>query len=289
MSAAVHAHGITYAYVVPPMLLALTQAPESTDTKLKSIRMFCSAAAPLSRAIIDKVWQRFGVGTKQAYGLSETSPATHFQRDDEWQRYPGSVGKLLSNQEAKYLGPAEEVLPPGEQGELLVRGPNVFRGYLNNVRATEAALTEDGFFRTGDVGYQDDEGNFYITDRVKELIKYKGFQVAPAELEGLLLGHPFVEDACVVGVYDESNATEVPRAYIVLAESCNIQQSEVSASVMAWLNSRVAPHKRLRGGVRLVSAIPKTASGKILRRVVRDWVKHEEEAVESRLEIRAKL
>ena len=172
------------------------------------------------------------------------------------------------------MSPSETALPAGSTGELWIKGPNVFAGYFNNPSATANALTEDGYFRTGDVGFQDAQGNFYITDRIKELVKYKGFQVAPAELEGLLIGHEKVADACVVGVYDARQATEVPRAFIVPTKS-DVDQEVLAEEITTWLNVRVANHKRLRGGIRFVDEIPKTASGKILRRILKDKASRE--------------
>ena len=173
------------------------------------------------------------------------------------------------------MSPDEHEVPAGQTGELWVRGPNVFQGYLNNAAGTAHALTADGYFRTGDVGHQDAAGNFFITDRVKELIKYKGFQVPPAELEGLLLGHPLVDDVAVVGVYDEAQATEVPRAYVVLGKGAEGGR-EAERQITEWLRGRVASHKRLRGGVRFVDEVPKSASGKILRRLLKARAQEEE-------------
>ncbi len=206
---------ITFAYVVPPVVLQLSKHPCVDKYDLSSLRMMNSGAAPLTRELVEAVYERIKVPIKQGYGLSETSPTTHMQPWDTWRSTIGSVGLLLPNQTAKYMSPEEKELPRGEVGELWIKGPNVFAGYLNNPEGTKNALTEDGFFKTGDVGYQDKEGNFFITDRVKELIKYKGFQVPPAELEGLLANHPKIEDVAVLGVYKEEQATEVPLAYVV--------------------------------------------------------------------------
>ena len=164
----------------------------------------------------------------------------------------------------------------GEIGELWIKGPNIFKGYLNNPEGTKNALTEDGYFKTGDVGYQDKEGNFYITDRVKELIKYKGFQVPPAELEGLLASHPKIDDVAVIGIYNKEQATEVPRAYVVPAPGVKGNR-ETEKDIVAWLQAKVASHKRLRGGVRFVDEVPKSASGKILRRVLKVRAQEEEQ------------
>ena len=173
------------------------------------------------------------------------------------------------------MSPSEEEVPAGQTGELWITGPNVFKGYLNNPSGTANALTPDGYFKTGDVGHQDKEGNFYITDRVKELIKYKGFQVPPAELEGILISHPSIDDVAVVGIYDESQATEVPRAYVVPAKGVQAHK-KTETEIVEWLAGKVAAHKRLRGGVRFVDEVPKSASGKILRRVLKEKAMVEE-------------
>ena len=195
----------------------------------------------------------------------------------------GSVGKMFPNMTAKYMSPDGEELGPGEPGELWLAGPNVFKGYWKNEPATKDALTADGFFKTGDVGFQDKEHNFYITDRVKELIKYKGFQVAPAELEGKLMDHPGVNDVAVIGVYDADQHTEVPRAYVVPAPGKDRPQD--AEAIVQWLNGKVAHHKKLRGGVRFVDEVPKSAAGKILRRLLKDAAKEEA----SQTKVKAKL
>lgn len=169
---------------------------------------------------------------------------------------------------AKYMSTTGSELGPGEAGELWLSGPNVFKGYWKNEAATQHAKTADGFFKTGDVGFQDAAHNFYITDRVKELIKYKGFQVPPAELEGKLLESELVNDVAVLGVHDAEQHTEVPRAYIVPAQpGAGVQQAN---AILDWLHAKVANHKRLRGGIVFVPEIPKSASGKILRRVLKE-------------------
>lgn len=195
---------------------------------------------------------------------------------DLWDKTIGSVGTLLPNQTAKYMSPEEKELPIGETGELWIKGPNVFKGYHKNPEATKNALTEDGYFKTGDVGHQDKDGNFYITDRVKELIKYKGFQVPPAELEGLLISHPTVNDVAVIGIYNKDKATEVPRAYIVPKPGVE-GSPKMADDIMQWFQAKVANHKRLRGGVRFVDEVPKSASGKILRRLLKIKAQEEEE------------
>ncbi|KAL8857691.1 MAG: hypothetical protein Q9178_005726 [Gyalolechia marmorata] len=259
---------ITYGYIVPPVVLLLSKHRVVEKYDLSSVRMLNSGAAPLTRELVDAVYKRIKVPVKQGYGLSETSPTTHNQAWEDWNTHVGSVGRLLPNQIAKYMSPDEKELPIGEVGELWIKGPNVFKGYLNNSEGTKNALTEDGFFRTGDVGYQDKDDNFFITDRIKELIKYKGFQVPPAELEGLLASHPNIDDVAVLGIYDKNQATEVPRAYVVPAPGVR-GDKQTADDIIAWLAAKVANHKRLRGGVRFVDEIPKSPSGKILRRVLK--------------------
>ncbi|KAH7401918.1 4-coumarate-CoA ligase-like protein [Phaeosphaeria sp. MPI-PUGE-AT-0046c] len=259
---------VTFAYVVPPVVLLLGKHPVVSKYDFSSIRMMNSGAAPLTRELVETVNKRLGVPVKQGYGLSETSPTTHTQPWADWDKTIGSVGTMLPNQTAKYMSPEEKEVPIGEVGELWIKGPNVFKGYLNNPEGTAHALTADGYFKTGDVGYQDKDANFYITDRVKELIKYKGFQVPPAELEGILVSHPNVLDCAVIGLYDKEQATEIPRAYVVPKEG--LGKTDLEAKEIAdWLSAKVAHHKKLRGGVRFVDEIPKSVSGKILRRVLK--------------------
>ncbi|KAK4985792.1 hypothetical protein LTR50_005750 [Elasticomyces elasticus] len=268
-------HKITFSYVVPPVVLLLSKHPIVEKYDLSSIRMMNSGAAPLTRELVDALYSRKKLKVKQGYGLSETSPTTHTQPWDLWRTTIGAVGTLLPNQTAKYMSATETEVPAGDVGELWIKGPNVFKGYLNNPAGTRNALTPDGYFKTGDVGFQDADGNFYITDRIKELIKYKGFQVPPAELEGLLASHPKVDDVAVLGVYRADLASEVPRAYVVPKRGERVDGLE--AEIVGWLAQRVAGHKRLRGGVRFVDEIPKSASGKILRRVLKAKAVEEEE------------
>lgn len=224
-----------------------------------------SGTAPLTKKLVDAAYERLRIPIKQAYGLSETSPTTHSQPWHTWYKNVGSVGLLLANKTVKYMSPEGKVVPVGETGELWVKGLNIFQDYLNNVEGNWNALTEVSYFKTRDVGYQDQDGNLYITDQVKELIKYKGFQVPPEELEGYLLSHPDVEDAAVIGIFVEEQATEVPMALIVLARGIDGNAAK-EKQVLDWINTRVANHKRLRGGIRWVEEVPESPSGKILRR-----------------------
>ncbi|KAJ4344739.1 uncharacterized protein N0V89_012483 [Didymosphaeria variabile] len=273
---------VTFLYVVPPIVVLLAKSPVVSKYDLSTVRMMNSGAAPLTKELVEAVYNRLKIPIKQGYGLSETSPTTHTQPWETWNTQIGSVGTLLPYQEAKYMSPEEKELKPGEVGELWIKGPNVFKGYLNNPEGTANALTPDGYFKTGDVGYQDADGNFYITDRIKELIKYKGFQVAPAELEGILLSHPSINDVAVIGVYEKEEATELPRAYVVPKDGLGRTDDEKKA-IVDWLGKRVAGHKRLRGGVRWLDEIPKSASGKILRRVLKVKAQEEEQGPKAKL------
>ncbi|OXV10990.1 hypothetical protein Egran_01251 [Elaphomyces granulatus] len=276
---------IIYSYVVPPIVLLLGKHPIVDKYDLSSLRMLNSGAAPLTRELVEVTSTRLKIGVKQGYGLSETSPTSHAQLWDEWDKSMGSVGKLLPNMEAKYMTTSESgheprEVPVGEIGELYMRGPNIFLGYHNNPEATAGCLSADGWFRTGDVGYQDKEGNFYITDRAKELIKYKGFQVAPAELEGLLIDSEAVYDVAVIGIESKAHGTEVPRAYIVRSaksKASGVSPAKEAANITDWLHQKITNHKRLRGGIRFVDEIPKSASGKILRRILKERARREEE------------
>jgi len=277
---------ITYSYVVPPIVLLLSKHPVVAKYDLSSIRMLNSGAAPLTQELVLSASSRTGIPVKQGYGLSETSPTTHSQEWDDWNTHIGSVGKLMPNMEAKYMTTPDDDSEPrevavGEVGELYLRGPNIFLGYHKNQRATDQCLSKDGWFRTGDVGYQDKDGNFYITDRVKELIKYKGFQVPPAELEGVLSDHESVDDVAVIGFESKAHGSEVPRAYVVRSaqsKQSGVSDEEEAQRIAKWLESKVAQHKRLRGGVRFVDTIPKSVSGKILRRLLKDKANEEEKA-----------
>ncbi|KUI66323.1 putative 4-coumarate--CoA ligase 1 [Cytospora mali] len=273
---------ITYAYVPPPIVLALGKNPAVDKYDLTTLKYLHCGAAPLPGELIDLVWSRLKVAVKQGYGLSEVSAISHAQMPDEWAKFKTSVGKLAPNMQAKVVDTQGNEVTLGEEGELWLKGPNVFGGYLNNPERTKEAFTTDQWLKTGDVVKMDKYGNYYCVDRLKELIKYKGFQVAPAELEGLMVGHQDVTDACVIGVYDPSQATELPRAYVVLKPG--VARSEAKAEeITTWMATKVAPHKRLRGGLYFIDVVPKSPSGKILRRLLRDKIKQDEKKAGPRL------
>lgn len=199
------------------------------------------------------------------YGLTETSPGVTSGRKDIIKKYPcsGSIGKALPNTLLKIVpvdDPRAPALGANQQGELLVKGPQVMKGYHNRPKETEEAFS-DGWLRTGDVAYYNDNGLLYITDRAKELIKVKGFQVPPAELEGIIRAYPNVADVAVIGVPHPLYG-EVPRAYVVPKAGKTVNPEEVSS----YVEGKVAKYKKLEGGVSIVDSIPKNPSGKILRR-----------------------
>ncbi|KAI8320130.1 acetyl-CoA synthetase-like protein [Martensiomyces pterosporus] len=254
------------AHLVPPILLQIAKNPIVSQYDLSHFVYVNSAAAPLSKELQNEAQQRLGAPVLQGYGLSETSPMSH--RSQVASSVAGSVGLLLSCMETKIIDDSGKELEVGQSGEVCMKGPNIMKGYLKNPQATAEAIDEDGFLHTGDIGHVDANGYYFITDRKKELIKYKGFQVAPAELEGLLTDHPAVIDSAVIPVYDESRASEIPKAFVVIRPEKNVPG--IADGVRAWVDSKVAGYKRLRGGVEIVDAIPKSATGKILRRVLRE-------------------
>jgi acyl-CoA synthetase (AMP-forming)/AMP-acid ligase II len=256
-------HRVTRAFVAPPIALALARHPLVDRFDLSALRLIVSGAAPLGAEVEEAISKRLGCVINQGYGLTETSPVLTAHEPVESRIRHGSAGRLIPNTEAKVVDVVTgEALGRDQHGELCFRGPQTMRGYLNRPEETQEMLRGDGWLHTGDIGYIDEDGYVYIVDRVKELIKYKGMQVAPAELEAVLLAHPAIADAAVIGVPDQE-AGEVPKAFVVA-------RGEVSAdAVIAWVAERVAPHKKVRA-VELVDEIPKSLSGKILRRVLTD-------------------
>ncbi|MEU3255015.1 4-coumarate--CoA ligase family protein [Streptomyces sp. NPDC006997] len=267
--AAIQNHRITVLYVAPPIVLALAKHPAVAQYDLSSLKYVISAAAPLDAQLAAACSKRLGLPpVGQAYGMTELSPGTHVVPLDAMREAPhGTVGKLIPGTEMRVVSlddPARD-LGPGDSGEILIRGPQVMKGYLGRPDATAAMIDEDGWLHTGDVGYVDGDGWLFVVDRVKELIKYKGFQVAPAELEALLLTHPGVADAAVIGVYND-DGNEIPRAFVVRQPSApDLSENEV----MRYVAERVAPYKRVREVV-FIDGVPRAVSGKILRRQLRE-------------------
>jgi acyl-CoA synthetase (AMP-forming)/AMP-acid ligase II len=257
----VQEHRLTHLYVVPPIVIALARHPLVDQFDLSSVQLVNSGAAPLDEGLQRACAERLHCLVTQGYGMTETSLACHVTPQDPAKVRAGAVGLTLPGMESKIVNvETGGELGVGERGEICVRGPNIMRGYWNDAEATARTIDADGWLHTGDVGYADADGYFYVVDRVKELIKYKGMQVAPAELEGLLLSHPAVADAAVIPSPDE-DAGEVPKAFVVL------RQPVPPEDLMDWVAGHVAPHKKIRR-MAIVDAIPKSASGKILRRVL---------------------
>jgi acyl-CoA synthetase (AMP-forming)/AMP-acid ligase II len=255
-------HNVTRAYVVPPIALALAKHPAIDGRDLSSVQIIMSGAAPLGAELAERMAERIDCAVIQGYGLTETSPVTHLIRPSGENR-PGTVGQSLPNTECRLVDPESgKDVAEGERGELWIRGPQVMRGYLNNEEATANTVDSEGWLHTGDVAVRDADGFYAIVDRLKELIKYKGFQVAPAELEALIITHPQVQDVAVIGVADEE-AGELPKAIIVPAEDGEFDAEEL----MDWVAGQVSPQKKVRL-VEEIDEIPKSPSGKILRRVL---------------------
>lgn len=255
-------HAVTRVAAVPPIVLALAKHPMVDDYDLTSVVQIGSGAAPLSRDVERAAGERTGAEIIQAFGLTETT-VTHAAIPGEPRS--GSIGVLVPNTEARLIDPdSGDDVGRGETGELWVRGPQVMKGYLNKPEATAESIDPEGWFHTGDMGHVDEDDHWYITDRLKELIKYKGFQVAPAELEAVLLAHPAIADAAVISIPDEETG-ELPKAFVVPQPDTEVTADEV----MAFVVDRVASYKKVRT-VEFIDEIPKSLAGKILRRVLRD-------------------
>ncbi|TMD82930.1 MAG: 4-coumarate--CoA ligase family protein [Chloroflexi bacterium] len=250
---------VARAYVAPPIVVALAKHPLVDKFDLSSVTLVFSGAAPLDESLAQACGARLNCKVNQGYGMTEASPATHLVSDEiDWKKV-GSIGPVVDGTECKVVDIITgEELGPESDGEILIRGPQVMKGYLNNPTATAQILDNDGWLHTGDIGHADADGDFYVVDRLKELIKYKGYQVPPAELEAILLTHPAVADAAVIASPDE-DAGEVPKAFVVLKTPATPDE------LMQFVAQRVAPHKKIRL-VETIDEIPKSASGKILRR-----------------------
>jgi acyl-CoA synthetase (AMP-forming)/AMP-acid ligase II len=257
---AIQEHRITRLYAVPTMIVLLAKSPMVDQYDLSSLRYIVSGGAALDPEIGRLCEQRLGCRVGQGYGLTEGLPS-FMQLDDSTSR--GSVGRNAPNIECKIIDIATgEELGPNATGEILYRGPHVMKGYLNAEEATRKVLEPDGYLHTGDLGYVDDNGELFIVDRLKELIKYKGQQVSPVELEAVLMSHPKVADAAVIGVPDE-DATELPKGFVVAKEPATPEE------IMAFVAERVAPYKKIRR-IEFIDQIPRTPIGKIERRSLKE-------------------
>ncbi|KAF2774288.1 acetyl-CoA synthetase-like protein [Teratosphaeria nubilosa] len=267
----VQKYRVTSLTLVPPIAVALTKRPEVKNYDLSSVRSAGCGAAPLGREStleFDSAVAKGKYKIRQGWGMTEIT-CSAIGWDPRVEPVSGSIGEPMTNVEIAIMGEDGQEMPDGQRGELWVRGPNVMKGYWKKPEATKETKTEGGWLKTGDIAYRDQQGLLYIVDRKKELIKVKGNQVAPAELEALLLDHPAVQDVAVVGV--TINGEELPRAYIVPQQSQNPSPKDIAA----WLAQRVAPHKRLAGGVAITDSIPKNPSGKIMRKQLKDRAKEE--------------
>ncbi|KAG4262338.1 hypothetical protein FPRO04_12875 [Fusarium proliferatum] len=258
--------------IVPPILIRLVREPELVSKyDLSHVERFSSGAAPLSREILSLLEKAFpGTGFKQGYGMTEScSTITSHPPSNYAYKYGDRVGMLVGSTEVRIVDiDTGEDCEVGKAGEIWARGPQMAMGYLDNLEATESTFDKDGFLHTGDIGYFDHDGMLAITDRLKEIIKVKGIGVAPAELEGLLLGHPHVDDVAVCGVPDE-RAGERPKAFVVLKSSQDLRPVEAAKGIFEYVRKEKARHKWLKE-IELVSAIPKSPAGKILRRKLQD-------------------
>jgi acyl-CoA synthetase (AMP-forming)/AMP-acid ligase II len=258
-------HKTDRVYIAPPVAVALAKHPLVDQYDLSAIDTIFSGAAPLDVDLAAAVRKRLGCKVSQGYGMTEMSPVSHAIPDSRDDISVGTVGVIIPNMECRLVDPATgEDVGVNERGELWCKGPNVMKGYLNNPEATANTLDSDGYLHTGDVAVIDENGIVSIVDRVKELIKYKGYQVPPAELEAVLLTHPQIADSAVIGVLD-ADGEEVPKAFVVRQPGADDLDG---AGVMSFVAERVAPHKKVRV-VEFIEQIPKSASGKILRKDLR--------------------
>jgi len=264
-------HRVTVAFLVPPLMVFLAKHPVVDKFDISSLRQIFYGAAPLSKETEQAVKDRLKnpqLGIKQGYGMTELTIVITNQVNIIKQ---GSIGELNAGAFGKVIDENGKALGPNQQGELCFKGKRwLMMGYINDKAATDAMIDKDGWLHTGDIGYFDEDLQFYIVDRIKELIKWKAFQVPPAEIEALLLTNKHIRDCGVIGIPDES-AGELAVAFVVRDDS-----GITEADVIKFVADKSSPAKRLHGGVIFVDEIPKNPSGKILRRVLREWYKQRE-------------
>ncbi|MDF9749775.1 AMP-binding protein [Arthrobacter sp. ES3-54] len=265
-------HRCSYLFIAPPVAVALSKHPLVAEYDLGSVHTTLSGAAPLDGELGARLAERLGCRVLQGYGMTEMSPVSHLIPHDSRDVPVSSVGHTVPNMQCRLVDPAtgEDIPVPAEgtsaPGHLLCRGPNVMLGYLNRPQETADTLDADGFLRTGDIATVRADGVVTIVDRLKELIKYNGYQIAPAELEALLLTHPGIADSAVIGTLD-ADGQEVPKAFVVRQPGADGDALDV-AGVMDFVAAKVAPFKKIRR-VEFIEAVPKSASGKILRRMLK--------------------
>jgi 4-coumarate--CoA ligase len=254
---------VTRFFAVPPIVLGLANAPVVDEYDTSSIRQIFSGAAPLGAELAAQASARLGCEVVQGFGMTELSPVSHATVEGDYR--PGTSGVTISNTESRIVDPdTGEDQPIGGRGELWVRGPQVMTGYLNNPTATAETVDADGWLHTGDIAIIDEYGHMTIVDRMKELIKYKGFQVAPAELEALLITHPKIADVAVIGIPNDE-AGEIPKAFVTEAPGASISLEEIQALV----GDNLVSYKQIRE-LEVIDLIPKSTSGKILRKDLRN-------------------
>lgn len=257
-------HKPTIMFSVPPIIMYLSQSSLIKKENLSNLRAIFSGAAPISKKDVDRFYENYQLDNTnfkfaQGYGLTECSPVSFIEKTGL--KY-ASIGKNVCGCDARLVDPITniDIFEPGQNGELWIRGPHVMKGYYNNPKATKDILMENGWMKTGDIAYFDEDYDFFITDRLKELIKVKGFQVAPAELEAILRTHPDIQEAAVIGISD-TRCGEVPRAFVIVKNNKKVSEKEVQN----FVKEKVSEYKQLKGGVSFVQEIPKNPSGKILR------------------------
>jgi len=262
---AIQRHHVTVLHLVPPVLLALANAPGLDASHFRTVRYALSAAAPMAPDVARRVTERLGIRIVQAYGLTETGPASHHSPLEPERMRLESVGVVMADTEQRIVDVerGDTVLGPNEVGEICIRGPQLMQGYWNAPEET-ARVLRGGWLHTGDIGFVDKDGYTYLVDRKKEMIKCRAFSIAPAELEATVLEHPDIADCGVVGVAD-ADAGEVPNAFVVPRKGCTLD----AAALAEFFSKRLAGYKTIRKW-HVTDAIPRTPSGKILRRLLKE-------------------
>ncbi|KXN81855.1 Putative acyl-coenzyme A synthetase [Leucoagaricus sp. SymC.cos] len=295
----VERYGVTTIMLAPPIILTLSLHPGLDDHNMATLKCIASAAAALSPVVAERLLGRLvkqgaDVTLIQGCGATETTCPTQMVLPPDHKKKFGSIGQLLPNLELRLVDDDGSDVEEGEAGEVWVRGPTIMRGYLNNPKATADSFAPGQWYKSGDIMRRDGDGYYYIVDRKKEMIKYKGYQVAPAELEAILLENPLIADVGVIGIINEPDKNELPRvqsrAYVTPSDLRILNSLErkqaFEKSIDEWMRGQVAYYKYLRGGVVAVPEIPKSPSGKILRKDLREWAKEELKSAPLRLSTR---